>query len=94
MKIALGKYQKNRINFLNFHKVELSMKMESILLHYDDMFRYKLINDAANAMINRNLDMFVDECVEQITRGMERKITKIANEILETAPYDEFFPDT
>lgn len=73
--------------------MKLQVKPKKINVRYENLFNgQKALEDVGNEYINQNIDLISGDIIPQVERGMERKILRVANQVFEKAPADEFFP--
>ncbi|XP_055838962.1 protein takeout [Episyrphus balteatus] len=88
-----SKYFKNGIEYVRFTKMPIRIKVSNMKLQLDNLFNGdKILGEVGNSIINDNQDLYLNEIIPGLEKGLSQKFLLIANEILETATYDEMFP--
>ena len=71
----------------------MSIKSANLKVYFDNLFNgQKALEEAANEVVNQNIDIIKGDVFPVIEQSIGNIVQKMANEILGSAPYDNFFP--
>lgn len=71
----------------------MRVTVDKMKLNLENLFNGdKVLGEVGNNIINDNQDLYLQEVIPGLEKGLSRKFLDIANQILETATYDEMFP--
>lgn len=84
---------KNDTEYLKIDKTQLNIKSAQVKVYFDNLFNgQKALEEAANEVVNENIDIIKGDVFPVIEQSIGIIIQKMANQVLESAPYEEFFP--
>lgn len=87
------RYQRNGLEYVKFTKMTMRIQFKDFKLHLDNLFNGDgVLGDVGNTLINNNQELYLNEIVPGLERGLSKKFLNVANEILATATFDEMFP--
>lgn len=87
------KYLKDGVEHVKFTKMPIRFTVSNMKLRLDNLFNGdKILGEVGNAIINDNQDLYLNEIIPGLEKGLSKKFLDIANEILEKATFDEMFP--
>ncbi|KAH8355257.1 hypothetical protein KR093_009669, partial [Drosophila rubida] len=93
VKMRGTRYLRNGLEYVKFTKMTMRIQFKDFKLQLDNLFNGNgLLGEAGNALINDNQDLYLNEIVPGLERGLSKKFLDVANEILATATFDEMFP--
>ncbi|KAH8403933.1 hypothetical protein KR215_006771, partial [Drosophila sulfurigaster] len=93
VKMRGTRYLRNGLEYVKFTKMTMRIQFKDFKLHLDNLFNGNgVLGEAGNALINDNQDLYLNEIVPGLERGLSKKFLDVANEILATATFDEMFP--
>lgn len=88
-----SRYIKDDVEYVKFHKMPMRVTVDKMKLNLENLFNGdKVLGEVGNSIINDNQDLYLQEVIPGLEKGLSRKFLGIANQILETATYDEMFP--
>lgn len=95
LKLYGSRYMKNGVEYIKFDDAKITIKPKNLSVRYENLFNgQKALEEVGNQFINENIDTISADIIPQVERGIEEKILKVANQILEKATAEEFFPTT
>lgn len=95
VKMRANKYQKNGETFLKFERFNLKIQIGKNKLNLKNLFNGDPnLGAIGNQFINENSELFLSEIIPGLEKNLAEIFTKTANEIVETASFDEMFPNT
>lgn len=63
-------------------------------VYFENLFKgNNAMNEAANDVINQNIDVIINDVYPIFERELGKKLYKISNQIFAIAPFNEFFPN-
>lgn len=87
------RYLRNGLEYVKFTKMTMRIQFKDFKLHLDNLFDGNgVLGDVGNTLINNNQELYLNEIVPGLERGLSKKFLNVANEILATATFDEMFP--
>ncbi|KAH8418136.1 hypothetical protein KR222_004614, partial [Zaprionus bogoriensis] len=87
------RYLRNGLEYVKFTKMTMRIQFKDFKLHLDNLFDSDgVLGDVGNTLINNNQELYLNEIVPGLERGLSKKFLNVANEILATATFDEMFP--
>lgn len=87
------RYLRNGLEYVKFTKMTMRIQFKDFKLHLDNLFDGDgVLGDVGNSLINNNQELYLNEIVPGLERGLSKKFLNVANEILATATFDEMFP--
>nr|XP_043066723.1 uncharacterized protein LOC108125042 [Drosophila bipectinata] len=93
VKMRGTRYQRNGQDFAKFTKMTMRIQFKDFKLNLENLFNGdRILGDVGNRLINNNQDLYLNEIVPGLERGLSKKFLDVANEILATATFDEMFP--
>ncbi|XP_034108395.1 uncharacterized protein LOC117570701 [Drosophila albomicans] len=93
VKMRGTRYLRNGLEYVKFTKMTMRIQFKDFKLQLDNLFNGNgVLGEAGNALINDNQDLYLNEIVPGLERGLSKKFLDVANEILATATFDEMFP--
>ncbi|KPU76671.1 uncharacterized protein Dana_GF13364, isoform B [Drosophila ananassae] len=93
VKMRGTRYQRDGQEFVKFTKMTMRIQFKDFKLKLDNLFNGdRILGDVGNSLINNNQDLYLNEIVPGLERGLSKKFLDVANEILATATFDEMFP--
>ncbi|XP_070493412.1 protein takeout-like [Chironomus tepperi] len=93
LKLSGTRYLRNGVEYLKIDSAQVVIKSVDLKVYFDNLFNgQKALERAANEVINQNIELFKGEVVPPIEQNLSKILFKMANQIFESAPYDEFFP--
>jgi len=93
LKITGSRYPKSGTEYLKIDNVKLDVKPSNIRVRLEGLFNgQKELENVGNEYINQNIDSLAKDIAPKIEQVLERKILRVANQVFEKAPYNEFFP--
>ncbi|CAG9805490.1 unnamed protein product [Chironomus riparius] len=93
LKFIGSRYFKNDIEYLKIDKTQLNIKSAQVKVYFDNLFNgQKALEEAANEVVNQNIDIIKGDVFPIIEQNIGKIIQKMANQVFESASYDEFFP--
>lgn len=88
-----SRYIRDGVEYVKFHKMPMRVTVDKMNLNLENLFNGdKVLGEVGNSIINDNQDLYLAEIIPGLEKGLSRKFLGIANQILETATYDEMFP--
>lgn len=88
-----SRYIKDDVEYVKFHKMPMRVTVDKMKLNLENLFNGdKVLGEVGNSIINDNQDLYLQEVIPGLEKGLSRKFLDIANQILATATYDEMFP--
>ncbi|XP_034479904.1 uncharacterized protein LOC117785782 [Drosophila innubila] len=93
VKMRGTRYLRNGLEYVKFTKMTMRIQFKDFKLQLDNLFNGNgVLGEAGNALINDNQDLYLNEIVPGLERGLSKKFLAVANEILASATFDEMFP--
>ncbi|EDV98456.1 uncharacterized protein LOC6568858 [Drosophila grimshawi] len=93
VKMRGTRYLRNGLEYVKFTKMTMRIQFRDFKLRLDNLFNGDgILGDVGNTLINDNQDLYLNEIVPGLERGLSKKFLDVANEILATATFDEMFP--
>uniref|UniRef100_T1GU87 Hemolymph juvenile hormone-binding protein n=1 Tax=Megaselia scalaris TaxID=36166 RepID=T1GU87_MEGSC len=93
VKMRGSRYMKDDVEYVKFHKMPMRISVDKMKLNLENLFNGdKVLGEVGNNIINDNQDLYLQEIIPGLEKGLSKKFLDIANQILETATYDEMFP--
>ncbi|XP_070493611.1 protein takeout-like [Chironomus tepperi] len=93
LKIVGSTYLKNGVEYLKVDTAQINIKSAKMKLYFDNLFNgQKSLEQAANEVINQNLDIIKGEVVPLIEQRISSVILKISNQVFASGTHKEFFP--
>ena len=87
------RYFKDDIEYVKFNKMTMKIQVPKLKLNLENLFNGdRVLGEVGNSIINDNQDLYLQEIIPGLEKGLSKKFLDIANEILATATYDEMFP--
>lgn len=94
VKMVSRKYQKGGETFIKFEKFDLKIKIGKNRLNLKNLFNGDPnLGTIGNTFINENSELFLAEIIPGLEKNLAEIFTRTANNIVETASFDEMFPD-
>lgn len=85
---------KHGIQYLKIDRCDVHIKSGVLKVHFENLFKgNKAMNDAANDVINQNIDVIMNDVYPIFEHELGKKLYKISNQIFSIAPFNEFFPN-
>lgn len=95
VKMVSRKYQKNGETYIKFDKFNLKIQIGKHKLRLDNLFNGDPnLGQVGNQFINENSELFLAEIIPGLEKNLAEIFTKTANEIVDSASFDEMFPNT
>lgn len=95
VKMQAKKYVKNGVTFMKFDKFNIKIQIGKNVLSLKNLFNGDpTLGQIGNQIINENSELFLGEIIPGLEKNLAEIFQKTANEIVETASFDEMFPDT
>ncbi|ALC42830.1 CG33680 [Drosophila busckii] len=93
VKMRGTRYLRNGLEYVKFTKMSMRIQFKDFKLQLDNLFNGdRILGDVGNTLINDNQELYLNEIVPGLERGLSKKFLDVANEILATATFDEMFP--
>ncbi|KAM8712226.1 hypothetical protein ACLKA7_012703 [Drosophila subpalustris] len=93
VKMRGTRYLRNGLEYVKFTKMTMRIQFKDFKLQLDNLFNGNgVLGEAGNALINDNQDLYLNEIVPGLERGLSKKFLAVANEILASATFEEMFP--
>ncbi|XP_070493725.1 uncharacterized protein [Chironomus tepperi] len=93
LRLIGSRYLKNDVEYLKIDKTSLSIKSAQVKVYFDNLFNgQKSLEEAANDVVNQNIDIIKGDVFPVIEQSIGNIVQKMANQVFESASYDEFFP--
>ncbi|XP_017780964.1 PREDICTED: protein takeout-like [Nicrophorus vespilloides] len=87
-----NKIMQNGEEYLKFDKMKLNVRLGAAQLRLENLFNGdKFLGDATNAIVNDNIDIFINEIKPSLENALSEKLTDIANRITLRFTYKELF---
>lgn len=87
------RYLRNGLEYVKFTKMTMRIQFRDFKLQLDNLFNGdRILGEVGNTLINDNQELYLNEIVPGLERGLSKKFLDVANEILATATFDEMFP--
>lgn len=94
LKLTGSRYQRNGSSYIKFDQCKVEARHNGISTHFENLFKgQKNLEDAANQVINQNINLLERDLLPQIERAFERKILLAMNRVFERGTELEFFPN-
>jgi Haemolymph juvenile hormone binding protein (JHBP) len=94
VRMIAKKYQKGGETFLKFDLFNLKIQIGKNRLSLKNLFNGDpSLGNIGNQFINENSELFLSEVIPGLEKNLAEIFTKTANEIVETASFDEMFPN-
>ncbi|XP_064535969.1 protein takeout [Drosophila montana] len=93
VKMRGTRYLRNGLEYVKFTKMTMRIQFKDFKLQLDNLFNGdRILGEVGNTLINDNQELYLNEIVPGLERGLSKKFLDVANEILATATFDEMFP--
>ncbi|XP_055918755.1 protein takeout [Eupeodes corollae] len=93
VKMRGERYFKNSVEYVRFTKMPIRISVSNMKIQLNNLFNGdKVLGQVGNSIINENQELYLSEIIPGLEKGLSQKFLDIANEILDTATYDEMFP--
>ncbi|KAL7037203.1 hypothetical protein ACKWTF_009105 [Chironomus riparius] len=93
MKLSGTRYPRNGVEYLKIDSAEMTIKSGNLRVYFDNLFNgQKALEKAANEVINQNIELFKGEVFPPIEQNLSKILLRLATQIFDSAPYEEFFP--
>lgn len=93
IKFSGNRYPKNGVEYLKIDSAQLIIKSANLKVYFHNLFNgQKALEQAANEVINQNIELFKDEVFPPIEKNLSKLLLKLSTQIFDSAPYNEFFP--
>ncbi|XP_017868371.1 PREDICTED: protein takeout [Drosophila arizonae] len=93
VKMRGTRYLRHGLEYVKFTKMTMRIQFKDFKLQLDNLFNGdRILGTVGNTLINDNQDLYLNEIVPGLERGLSKKFLDVANEILATATFDEMFP--
>lgn len=87
------RYLRHGLEYVKFTKMTMRIQFKDFKLRLDNLFNGdRILGEVGNTLINDNQELYLNEIVPGLERGLSKKFLDVANEILATATFDEMFP--
>lgn len=94
VKMRGKKYQKNGKDYLKFDTFDMKILIGQHKLKLYNLFNGdKNLEKIGNQFINENSQLFLNEIIPGLEKNLAELFTKIGNEIIINASFDEMFPE-
>lgn len=95
MRVRGSKVAQNGIEYVRFHRLQVKIKIDGQKINLDNLFNGDpVLGQVGNQIINDNSELFLTEIVPGLEKSLAKTFLDIANQVLETATFDDMFPDT
>uniref|UniRef100_B4MPL0 GK21579 n=1 Tax=Drosophila willistoni TaxID=7260 RepID=B4MPL0_DROWI len=93
VKMRGTRYLRHGQEYVKFTKMSMRIQFKDFKLDLENLFNGDaLLGEVGNTLINNNQDLYLNEIIPGLERGLSKKFLDVANEILATATFDEMFP--
>ncbi|XP_034651033.1 protein takeout [Drosophila subobscura] len=93
VKMRGTRYLKNGKEYVKFTKMTMRIQFKDFKLNLENLFNGdRILGEVGNTLINSNQELYLNEIIPGLERGLSKQFLDVANEILETATFDEMFP--
>lgn len=81
------------LEYVRFTRLPLKINIDVFKLHLDNLFNGdRILGDVGNTIINDNQDLYLQEIIPGLERGLSKKFLDIANMLMANTTFDEMFP--
>ncbi|KAI8116887.1 hypothetical protein FF38_06696 [Lucilia cuprina] len=93
VKIRGVRVPQDGVEYVRFTKLPLKINIDVFKMHLDNLFNGdRVLGEVGNTIINDNRDLYLNEIIPGLEKGLSKKFLDIANMLMENTTYDEMFP--
>ncbi|XP_002138587.4 protein takeout [Drosophila pseudoobscura] len=93
VKMRGTRYLRDGQEYVKFTKMTMRIQFKDFKLNLENLFNGdRILGEVGNTLINSNQELYLNEIIPGLERGLSKKFLDVANEILDTATFDEMFP--
>ncbi|KAL7037210.1 hypothetical protein ACKWTF_009106 [Chironomus riparius] len=93
LKFVGSTYFKNGVEHIKIDTIQMTIKSAEMRVYFDNLFNgQKALEQAANEVINQNIDIIKGDVVPLIEQRISSVVLKIANQIFASGTHKDFFP--
>jgi hypothetical protein len=93
LKFSGSKSLRNGVEYLKIDSAQLIIKSAQLKVYFHNLFNgQKALEQAANEVINQNIEIFKGEVFPPIENNLSKLLLKLSSQIFDSAPYNEIFP--
>lgn len=93
MKIRGLRLPQDGVEYVRFNKLPLKINIDIFKMHLDNLFNGdRVLGEVGNNIINENRDLYLNEIIPGLEKGLSKKFLDIANMLMANTTFDEMFP--
>lgn len=93
VKIRGVRVPQDGVEYVRFTKLPLKINIDVFKMHLDNLFNGdRVLGEVGNTIINENRDLYLNEIIPGLEKGLSKKFLDIANMLMEDTTFDEMFP--
>ncbi|TMW50079.1 hypothetical protein DOY81_004847 [Sarcophaga bullata] len=93
VKIRGVRVPENGVEYVRFNRLPIKINIDVFKMHLDNLFNGdRVLGEVGNNIINENRDLYLNEIIPGLEKGLSKKFLDIANMLMANTTFDEMFP--